>query len=210
MKTIVDYATQIFPSFSQEIIEQLIKNGRLMKIKAGQELMSIGGSFKTIPLIVEGSIKVVREDQEGNELFLYFLEPGETCAMSISCSLQGRPSEVNAVAEEDSVLIAIPGDKALSWMSEFDAWRDFMLGTFQLRFQEMMHAIDSIAFKQLDVRLLEYLRDKAQVHDSKEIQTTHQSIADDLNSTREVISSLLKILEKEKQIKLGRNKITLV
>lgn len=210
METIIEYLVEFFPQFSEELKEQIVLRGKLVKIKAGEELMSIGGDFRTIPLIVDGSIKVIREDDDGNELFLYYLTLGQTCAMSVNCTLSNRLSEVNAVAEEDSVLIAVPSTEAGLWLSKFPEWRSFVLNTYQERFTEMLHTIDGIAFKQLDNRIMEYVIDKAAVSGSNAIQTSHQNIANDLNSSREVISRVLKILEKQKKLKLGRNKIELM
>jgi CRP/FNR family transcriptional regulator, anaerobic regulatory protein len=208
--TIVDYVTSTFPNQSQDFKNQLVNSGRLMKVAAGEELMSIGGAFKTIPVIVDGSIKVVREDDDGNELFLYYLTEGQTCAMSLNCCLMSKASEVRATAEEDTVLISIPGDSAGRWMSDLPEWRDFILNTYQLRFREMLHTIDGIAFQQLDERVLQYLKDKAEVHEANEVKLTHQAIADDLNSSREVVSRILKILEKNEKIELHRNRIVLL
>lgn len=210
MKTIVEHLTETFPNFSSALKSEIIQYGRLMKLEEGETLMSIGGEFKIIPLIVSGSIKVLREDNDGNELFLYYLKPGQTCAMSLNCFMLAKPSEVYAEAEEETVLIALTGDKVASWISEYPEWRNFVMGTFQMRFHEMLNTIDGIAFKQLDERLIDFLKDKADVHGSNTISITHQEIADNLNSTREVISRLLKILEKNKQIELGRNKIHLL
>jgi CRP/FNR family transcriptional regulator len=210
MKTIVEHLTETYPEFSSELKSQIIQNGKLMRLDAGETLMSIGGEFKIIPLIVEGSIKVMREDNDGNELFLYYLRPGQTCALSLNCFMMSKPSEVYAEAEEETVLIALTAERVATWISEYPEWRNFIMGTFQMRFHEMLHTIDGIAFKQLDERLMDFIRDKAAVRESNTIQTTHQEIADHLNSTREVISRLLKILEKNKKIALGRNKITLL
>jgi CRP/FNR family transcriptional regulator len=210
MKTIVEHLTETFPEFSAELKSDIIQHGKLMHMNEGDELMSIGGEFRTIPLIVEGSIKVMREDVDGNELFLYYLTPGQTCALSLNCFMMAKPSEVYAEAEEKSTLIALTGDKAGLWISKYPEWRNFIMGTFQMRFHEMLHTIDGIAFKQLDERFLDFIKDKAKVHETNTINTTHQEIADHLNSTREVISRLLKILEKNGKIELGRNKIHLV
>ena len=210
MKSIVEHLTETYPEFSADLKSEIIQHGRLMNIQVGESLMSIGGEFKTIPLIVEGSIKVMREDQDGNELFLYYLRPGQTCALSLNCFMMAKPSEVYAEAEEETTLIALQGNKVANWISEYPEWRNFIMGTFQMRFHEMLHTIDGIAFKQLDERLMEYLNEKAEIHNTDTVHTTHQEIADHLNSTREVISRLLKILEKNKRIELGRNKIQLL
>ena len=208
--TIVYYVKATFPNHSKEFIDHLVSAGRILKVKAGEQLMSIGGDFKTIPVIVEGTLKVVREDDEGNELFLYYLQAGQTCAMSLNCCLMSKPSEVRATVEEDSVLISIPGDVAGEWMGNLPEWRDFIFNTYQLRFKEMLSTIDGIAFHQLDDRVFSYLQEKSKVHGDVNIKLTHQEIADDLNSSREVISRVLKILEKNERIELHRNRIKLM
>ncbi|MBD3637286.1 MAG: Crp/Fnr family transcriptional regulator [Crocinitomicaceae bacterium] len=210
MKTIVEYLTSSFPEFSPELKEQIVKYGRIKHLEEGEELMSIGGEFKVIPLICEGAIKVVREDDEGNELFLYYLRPGQTCALSLNCFMMSKPSEVRAIADEETVLIALRGDHVNDWLAKYDEWRYFVMGTLQMRFHEMLHTIDGIAFKNLDERLLDFLKEKAEVLKVDEIHMTHQELADHLNSKREVISRILKILERKGQIQLGRNKIQLV
>ncbi len=210
MKTIVEHLIEGFPNFSDQLRAEIILRAKLISINEGEELMSIGGNFRTIPLIVKGSIKVVREDDEGNEIFLYYLRPGETCAMSVNCTMSGRLSEVNATAEEDSIIIAVPSTEAGDWLSKFDEWRAFILNTYQNRFTELLHTIDGIAFKQLDIRILNYLSDKSALSGVKILHLSHQDIATDLNSSREVISRVLKILEKQGKLSLGRNKIELM
>lgn len=207
MKTIVEHLTENFPSFSAELKQEILRSGRLMHLKAGETLMNVGEEFLSVPLITEGSIKVLREDEEGHELFLYFLTPGQTCALSLNCILMSRPSEVHASAEEDTTLIALDTRNMADWIAKYPDWRNLVINTYQLRFHEMLNTIDGIAFKQLDDRLLIYLKEKITAHHSNEISITHQQIADDLNSTREVISRLLKILEKQHKIKLSRGKI---
>ena len=210
MKSIIEYLVEVHPNFSDELKQQIILRGKLIHIGAGDQLMSIGGDFRIIPLIVEGSVKVVREDENGHELFLYFLTPGQTCAMSVNCTLSNRLSEVNATAEEDTVLIGIPSNEAGDWLSKYPDWRMFILNTYQSRFTEMLHTIDGIAFKQLDIRVLEYLEDKSKLTNSNEIHSSHQDIATDLNTSREVVSRILKILEKQGKLSLGRNRIKLM
>lgn len=210
MKTIVEHLTENFRGFEPELKESIIQHGKLVHLEEGDELMSIGGEFKTIPLITEGSIKVNREDDQGNELFLYYLSAGQTCALSLNCFLMSTPSEVYAVAEEKTTLIALEAAQITHWMTEYESWRKFVVGTYQLRFQELLGTIDGIAFKKLDERLYDYIKERVEASNSIEIKVTHQQIAEDLNSTREVISRLLKILEDQGKIVLGRGKINLV
>ena len=210
MKTIVEHLTESFPDFSTDLKADILKFGKLTHLKEGEELMSIGGRFKIIPLITTGSIKVMREDEDGNELFLYYLKPGQTCALSLNCFMLDKPSEVFASAEEETTLIALQADKAGDWLTTYPDWRNFVMGTYQLRFHEMLSTIDGIAFKQLDERVLKFIIEKAEVHEANTIEMTHQEIAEALNSTREVISRILKILEKKGEIELGRSKIRLL
>ena len=207
---IVEYITNAFPDFSDEFKNLLIQKGRIESLKAGETLMSIGDASKKIPLIVDGTIKVMREDQDGNELFLYFLHPGQTCAMSLNCAMINSTSEIHAVAEEDSVVISLSSETAGDWFSTNPEWQRLILETYQMRFKEMLSTIDGIAFKQLDERVLDYLKQKQEITESKELALTHQQIADDMNSSREVISRVLKILEKKGNLTLGRNKIALL
>lgn len=172
--------------------------------------MDIGSYVKIIPLIIEGTIKVSREDEDGNELFLYYLRPGETCSMSFTCCMMNKKSEIRTVAEEDTQVIGIPIRYMDEWMSRYQSWKNFVMMTYDYRMLELVKTIDSIAFKKMDERLLEYLEDKAHATGDRTINTTHQQIAYDLNASREAISRLLKQMEKEGMVELGRNRIELL
>ncbi len=187
--------------------DALLKEGRLMKVEKGKAIMEPGQFIKMVPIILEGSIKVLRMDEEGRELFLYYLEPGQTCALSLTCCSSSKPSEIKAVAEEDSVLLAIPVHVHEQWSDEFKQWKDYVSSTYQSRFQEMLETLDAVAFKRMDERLMRYIVTKMKQAKSNELHTTHQEIASELGTSREVISRLLKQLEKKKWIELGRNVI---
>ena len=195
---------------NHNLISEIEEKARLVEVEAGTTIMDIGGYVKLMPLVTKGAIKVLREDDDGNELFLYFLYPGQSCAMTVQCCMANAPSMVRAVTEDDTEFIAIPIDVLDKWMSKYNCWKDFILTTYSLRFSELLNTIDSIVFHKLDVRLMEYLREKANIAGGNIINTTHQDIAYDLHSSREVISRILKQLEKKGGIKLGRNKIELV
>ena len=158
-----------------------------------------------VPIVLEGSIKIMRMDEDGKELFLYYLEPGETCALSLTCCSSSRPSEIKAVTEERTVILAVPDEKHEEWLDHFKQWKDFVAMTYQSRFHEMLIALDAVAFKRMDERLMRYILTKMKQHKSNELHTTHQEIANELGTSREVISRLLKQLEKKKWIELGRN-----
>lgn len=190
--------------------EEIIQVGKLLFFKAGETIIDFGSYVKIIPLLLEGSIKVTREGEEGQELFLYFLQPGEACTMSFTCCLMNKKSQIHAIAEEDTLLIGIPTRHMDDWMTRYQSWKNFVMLSYDNRMLEMVKTIDSIAFQKMDERLLQYLHRKSEVTNSKELNATHQEIAYDLNASREAISRLLKQLEKEGYVKLGRNKIELL
>lgn len=190
--------------------EEIAEVGTLMHFKAGEIIMNYGSYVKLVPLLIDGSIKVSREDESGHELFLYYLQSGETCTMSFSCCMMNKRSEIKTIAEDDTTIIAIPIRYVDEWMTKYQSWKNFVLLSYDQRMLELVQTIDNIAFKKMDERLLDYLEKKAGTLNSKLIHTTHQEIAYDLNASREAISRLLKQLEKEEQVKLGRNKIELV
>lgn len=200
-----------FPELNEPgLVRELSTYATLKEFKAGEHLIDMGNYIKFMPLVVDGAIKVMREDEDGREVFLYFLYPGQTCAMTMSCCSVNKPSEITAVAEYDTILIAIPVEVMDTWFRKYRNWQNFVLNTYNNRFNELLNTLDGIAFRQLDERLLHYLRHKADLQGNEIIETTHQQIAYDLNSSREVISRLLKQLEKKGMIELGRNKITLL
>lgn len=172
--------------------------------------MDIEQPINQIPLVIKGSIKILREDEEGNEIFLYYLEPGHACATSITCCMSGQRSTIRAIAEDDTEYLAIPVQYSDEWMLKYKTWKNFVMNTYAERFEELLKAIDQLAFKKMDERLSKYLHDKADLHESCEIHISHQEIAYDLNTSREVISRLLKQLERIGSIKLGRNRIIIL
>ena len=157
-----------------------------------------------MPLILSGAIKVLRVDDNGDELLLYFLEPGDTCAMTMSCCLGHTKSEIKAVAELDTELLMIPVQKMEEWTATYKSWRNFVFQSYHNRLQELLNTVDTIAFLNMDERLLKYLNEKVKVSGDTTLQTTHQEIAYDLNTSRVVISRLLKKLETMKKIELKR------
>lgn len=207
----IDLVKENFPSFYEvELQEEIAAVGQIVEVDAGEVLMDIGNYIKTMPLLISGSIKILREDEEGNELLMYYLNAGGTCAVSLTCCMRQEKSSIRAICEEDVQFISIPVKYMDIWMKKYDSWKNFVLETYRQRFDELLETIDSIAFLKMDERLLKYLNDKMEVTKSKVLNVTHQEIAYDLNSSREVISRLLKQLEKLGRIKLGRNKVEIV
>lgn len=191
----------------KELLSLIAQHGIVKNIKAGDTILDYGQFIKSVPLIVSGCIKIVRQDEEGHELFLYYLYAGETCAMSLTCCMANQKSEIKAVAEEDTHIIFIPMQYLDEWMLQFSEWKNFIMNTYSVRFRDLLNTIDHIAFKKMDERLEAFLTEKTQVLNNKTIAITHQEIAIALNTSREVISRLLKQLEKQRKIVLGRNKI---
>ncbi|MCG8305935.1 MAG: Crp/Fnr family transcriptional regulator [Cytophagales bacterium] len=196
--------------FEENLKKELSSVSKVYTIPAGDIIMDIDQSIDQIPLVLKGSIKILREDEDGNEIFLYYLEPGHACATSITCCLSGQRSTIRAVAEDDTEYLGIPVRYSDEWMLKYKTWKNFVMNTYAERFEELLKAIDQLAFKKMDERLSKYLHDKADLHDSCEIHISHQEIAYDLNTSREVISRLLKQLERIGSIKLGRNRIIIL
>ena len=203
-----------FPEIGERDLQQaIVSEGRVMHFKGGTVIQSFGDYIKMIPLVVEGSIKVLRENPElsgGNELFLYYINPGETCTMAFSCCMRNKKSEIKTIAEIDTVVIGIPIHFMDAWMSKYQTWKNFVMTAYDKRMIGLIEAIDNIAFTKMDERLITYLKNRAKTLDSSTIITTHQIIATDLNASREAISRLLKSLERKGIIKLSRNKIQLL
>lgn len=193
--------------FEKPLISQMAIQGEYAKVPSGFTLMEPGETITSMPLLLTGSIKIMREDANGNELLLYYLERGDTCAMSMNCCLGNKKSEVIARAEEDTEIVRIPVNFMKDWLCEYDSWKTFVFDSYNSRLHEMLEIIDSIAFMNMDQRLYKYLHDKVKLTGSTTIHNTHQEIATELHTSRVVISRLLKKLEQKGGIELYRNKI---
>lgn len=196
--------------FEDELLNEIVEIGTVRTIPQDGHLIDPGQYIKSIPLLLEGVIKVSRLDENGDELLLYFIESGDTCAMTLNCCMQGSKSEIKAVAETEARLLMIPLDKMEEWLVKYRSWRNFILNSYQARLHEVLQTVDSIAFLKMDERLLNYLQDKTKIGHSETINITHEEIAKDLHSSRVVISRLLKKLEIEGQVKLHRNSIDVI
>jgi CRP/FNR family transcriptional regulator len=196
--------------FEEELIKEIADVGFLKVVAGGEKIIEIGDYVKMMPLLIDGAVKILREDKEGDELLLYFLERGDTCAMTLSCCLGETRSEIKAVAERDTKLIMIPIEKMEEWTAKYKTWRHFVFESYHTRLTEMLDTIDNIAFFNMDQRLMKYLQDKAKVNQHEIIKNTHQQIAYDLHTSRVVVSRLLKKLEGEGKIKLQRNSIEVI
>ena len=193
--------------FEPELLDEIEANGKCKLIKQGERLLDIGQDITVMPLIFSGAIKILREDDQGDELLLYFIEKGDTCAMTFSCCLGSGKSEIRAIAESDTELLMIPIEKMDEWMVKYQSWREFILDSYHTRMSELLETIDTLAFMRMDERIMKYLKDRAMVTNDDIIYSTHQDVAHDLHTSRIVVSRLLKNLEREGKIELSRNHI---
>jgi CRP/FNR family transcriptional regulator len=208
MRAILDQAYSYI--FEEALLDEIAKVGIYKEFKANDYLIEIGDYIKTMPLLLSGAIKILREDENGDELLLYFLERGDTCAMTLTCCMGQSKSRIRAVAETDGAMLMIPIEKMEEWLTKYKTWRNFVFDSYNVRLNEMLEAIDTLAFMNLDERLYKYLTDKAKVIGDTEIKNTHQEIAYEMHTSRVVISRLLKALELQGKIKLNRNKIEIL
>ena len=196
--------------FESKLIEEILALGNVREFKEGEIIMEYGKSIKFMPLIISGTIRVMKKDEEDREILLYYLSSNESCAMAYTCCMEARVSEVKAVAEDHVELIAIPHEKLDEWLSKYPSWKSYIFNSFTQRFNEMLKSIESIAFHKLDERLVNYLRNKSKVFGKSSIALSHHQIAEELGTSRVVVSRLLKQLENDKKLVLYRNEIKLL
>jgi CRP/FNR family transcriptional regulator len=208
MRAILDQAYSYI--FEEALLDEIAKVAIYKEFKADDYIIEIGDYIKTMPLLLTGAIKILREDENGDELLLYFLERGDTCAMTLTCCMGQSKSRIRAIAETDGAMLMIPVEKMEEWLTKYKTWRNFVFDSYNVRLNEMLEAIDTLAFMNLDERLYKYLTDKAKVIGDTEIKNTHQEIAYEMHTSRVVISRLLKALELQGKIKLHRNKIEIL
>lgn len=200
-----------FPLLTElELQNEIVECSTLRAFDANETLLDYGDYIRYVPLMIEGSVKVLRQSDDGNELFLYYLNGGDTCAMAFTCCMMRRKSEIRTITEEPSQVIFIPLQKMEDWMGQYRSWREFVMTSYNNRFEELFSALDNIAFLKMDERLLRYLASKSRSLGQKMLNTTHQEIARELNASREAVSRLLKKLERKQLLRLGRNKIELL
>lgn len=205
-----DWVESNFPELNDPLlIEEISKVGVIKSFKESTIIIDYGEAIDYIPLVISGSVKISREGDDGREIFLYYLSNGDTCAASFSCCMVKKRSEILAVAEEDSSILMIPMNEANAWLKEYDSWRNFIFNMYDQRMFSMIDMIDRLAFTNLDDQLMDYLERKSTILRTNIIESTHQQIAQDLNVSREAVSRLLKKLEHNGKVKLGRNKVIL-
>ena len=199
----------LFPFFEPELLSEMEHESSLKKVSQGDLLISKGELIQNMMLVLKGNIKIYRENDEGAEFFMYYLSPGQACAISMICMAGIEKSAITAVATEDSLILSVPLPQMEKWARKYKSWYDFVVGTYRNRFEELLQVLDQVAFRNMDERLEFYLKRQSRQGDLRVIQISHQQIANDLNSTREVISRLLKKMEQRGLLKLNRNNIEL-
>jgi CRP/FNR family transcriptional regulator len=199
----------LLPSLDTALIEEMESKGIRKTVNEGTILLDSGQPIRNTIIILDGLVKLYREDTDGNEYFMYHLEPGDACALSMVCAMNYRTSAMTAKAVTDTRLLLLPLDLMDSWMQRYPSWNQFIVGTFRTRFEELLVTIDQIAFRKMDERLLFYLKKHKESIGSEELQVTHAEIAQELNSSREVITRLLRKLAEQGKISLKRSAIIL-
>lgn len=201
---------KIFPSFSKELITDIEANDTIQSFESGTILMRTGQYIKSTILITKGTIKVYREDSEGGEFFMYYLQPGQACAISMVCATKNEKSQIMAKVVEDVEVLSVPLSLMDTWMMKHRSWYEFVIDTYRSRFEEVLEVIDSIAFRAMDERLEFYLKRHRDACGCTDLKLSHQEIATELNTSREVISRLLKKMEQRNLLKLHRNHIEIL
>lgn len=196
-----------FPFFESGLRSAISEAGTLKEFAAQEELIREDQYIRSFPIVISGLIKVCRTDEEGNELLLYYLRPGEVCTVSLTCCMDRTRSRIKAITEEKSTAILVPVDMLDSWMTLYQTWKEYVMHSIQMRFDELLNALDSIAFLKMDERLEKFFTDRHRSSGSMIFEGSHQDVALAMNSSREVISRLLKQMENKGLITLSRGRI---
>ena len=201
---------KLFPTFSNALIDDINSNAIDQSFVTGDVIMRTGQYIKNTVLVLSGSIKIYREDEDGGEFFMYYLQPGQACAISMICATKNEQSQIMAKVVEDVELVMVPLPLMDKWMMQHRSWYEFVIDTYRSRFEEVLEVVNSIAFRAMDERLEFYLKRHREACGCLDLKLSHQQIATELNTSREVISRLLKKLEQRGALKLHRNHIELL
>lgn len=197
-------------NFEMNLLKEMTEVGHFRELDKGEVLIGFGDHIRFFPLLFTGVIKIIREDEEGKEILLYYLYPGDSCAISLSCCMTAQLSSIKAVVEDQVEMLAIPIQYMDQWLVQYPSWKQFVMQTYQFRFEELLQTIDELAFNKMDDRLWSYLQNRSEAIQSKLLEITHLEIAKELGTSREVISRLLKKLEHQRKITMARNSIALL
>ncbi|GEM55623.1 Crp/Fnr family transcriptional regulator [Flavobacterium branchiophilum NBRC 15030 = ATCC 35035] len=201
---------KIFPNFSNDLISEIENHATLNVFEAETILMRTGQYIKNTVLVLKGRIKIYREDDEGGEFFMYYLQPGQACAISMICATRNKQSQIMAKVVEETEIISIPLQLMDKWMMNHKTWYEFVIETYRSRFEEVLEVVDNIAFRAMDERLEFYLKRHSDACGCFDLKISHQQIGNELHTSREVVSRLLKKMEQRGMLKLHRNHIELL
>ena len=207
METNIEHLKQVFHDFEPDLIQDIMDNVIVKEVNSGEIVIRTGQHLSSAMILLNGTLKIYREGEEGGEFFLYFIHPGEACAMSLTCLNHQEKSQVGAIAVEQTTILFIPMAKVNEWIRIYRTWSDFVINTYRLRFEDALLVLDNVAFRGMDERLEFYLKKQVENCGCHDLQINHQTIANDLNSSREVISRLLKKMEQRGILILHRNHI---
>ena len=195
---------------SPKMLTKLFEYGQKKSFVDGEVILNENAYIKSVPIVISGSMRVMRTDEDGRELLLYYIKSGESCIMSFLGGLHDDTSKVKAIAEENAEVLFVPVEKVREMIREFPEWTEYIFKLYHKKFEELLDVVNAVAFKKMDERLLDFIKKKCELGEKKTIHITHEQIAQELGSARVVISRLLKQMEDLKLIELGRNKITLL
>lgn len=206
----MDKYRHLFPDLETGLQQELQEKGRILQVRPGETLLQTGQHIRNTMIVLEGLVKLYREDDEGNEFFMYHLHPGDGCALSLICDRSFRASAVTAKAVTDATLLVVPLEHTENWMRQYRTWYHFVVGTYRKRYEELLETIDHIAFRNMDERLEFYLRRHRDSLKTNVLKITNTEIAQELNSSREVISRLMKKLSEDGKVRLLKNGIEIL
>jgi len=189
------------------LVKEIEESGTMMSFKEGDVILDYDKNIRSMPLVLSGTIRVMRKDEEGREILLYYLSSNESCAMAYTCCMEARKSEIKAIADTPVEIVAIPHEKLDEWLIKYPSWKSYIFQSFTARFNELLKSLESVAFQKLDERLIRYLKNKTKASGKMVVSLSHQQIADELGTNRVVVSRLLKLLENENKVILYRNEL---
>lgn len=195
--------------FEKDLLAEL-SSYSVIRVPADTVIMDVGDEIRVMPIVLRGTVKVTRTDDDEKELLLYYITEQESCAMTFTCCMEAHTSEIRAVAEDDTELLAVPIEMMDRWLHQYPSWKHFVMNTIRTRFNELLRTVDMVAFHQMDERLVRYLAEKSSAHSSTLINLSHEQIAQELATSRVVVSRLLKKLENDGKLLLYRNQIKLL
>lgn len=197
-------------SVSPQLLEQLYEFSTVKNYSSGEMILDENASIRSIPIVTKGSIKVMRTEEDGREILLYYIKAGESCVMSFLGGLHGETSKVKAEVEEDAEILFLPTDKVTSLIKTNPEWLDYIFKMYHKRFEELLDMINELTFRKVDDRLINLLHKKSELTGSKIITATHEQLANELGTARVVVSRILKTFEEDHKLQLGRNRIELL